>query len=318
MKEIELKMRHYDQVLLQIQSISTSQHIRIATLERLPRIDPTSEINQLRGRQLFIEKPIQQHGKQLEGINENDAKYRQLKNKILSMDVFHSNLSLRMDNLDLFVHHALKKPEPEVTTPETLPPPAKISKPDTAPIIKLDKIVWMRQRGTVQQAFDDIFNQMIIIRRVAVANMQGVLRNVLGKEIMEKLLDTGLEKVINMYEHSPEKFLKMHTLNSIYWFHSYQVLEQKKNKHKDNPEKLKEIDIRIVKTGDTPKPPLEYPEEGGEEGSKDGSCSGFFAWLACTLEDIAETLAGFVAGVVTGLKPTINLPDPGLPSLRNS
>lgn len=199
MKEIELKMRHCDQVLLQIQSITTDQHIRIADLEKLPRIDPTSEINQLRSRQLFIEKRKQQHGQKLEGINENDAKYRQLKNKILSMDVFHSNLSLRMDNLDLLVHHALEKPVPAITQPETSPPPAKISKPEIPKVIQLEKIVWMGQRVTIQQAFDDIFNQMVIIRRIAAANMQGVLRNVLGPKIMEKLLDTGLEKVINMY-----------------------------------------------------------------------------------------------------------------------
>lgn len=133
---------------------------------------------------------------------------------------------------------------------------------------------------------DNIFQEMTTIRRLSISNMRAILRNIYHKDLMDKLEKLSIKEILKIYEPSPEKYLKTHTLNFINWVHNYDKFLQRKEKYKDNPEKLKEIEKEIEENKE-PKPPIEEEkEEEGEQVPEASSCGGFLGWLKCAIDDL--------------------------------
>lgn len=75
----------------------------------------------------------------MEDLDDIEAQIDQLKNKILILDIYHSNLTLRMENLDQLVQHGLNQPATIDEPEETEPPPAKIPKSEIKHIYQNEK-----------------------------------------------------------------------------------------------------------------------------------------------------------------------------------
>lgn len=220
------------------------------------------------------------------------------------------------------MQETLNRPPPEPETTE--PPPEKIPKVETTPIIKHfyqnEKVVWMGKRVPLQQAIDELFDNVTLIRRLSVANMQSILRNVFDKKLVEKLEKLPLKDILKIWETSPEKFLKMHTINIINWVHDYERLLRLQEQYKDNPENLKEIEKEKEDNKEAKEPiektDEEETEEKGDPDAKASSCGGFLGWLKCALEELGTFLAGVAAGIAAGFKAVVNIPStPNTPSL---
>lgn len=81
---------------------------------------------------------------------------------------------------------------------------------------------------------------------------------------MDKLEKLQLKEVLNIHEPSPENYFIMHTLNTRNWVHNYDRLLQRKEKYKNDPEKLEEVEKEIEENKE-PKPPIKEEEETTEE-----------------------------------------------------
>lgn len=72
---------------------------------------------------------------------------------------------------------------------------------------------------------------------------------------MREMEKEPLERIVNMYKTFPEKFLLIHTMNTIHWAHLRLDLDKQQIRYKDNPEKVKEKKTEIEKIN-IPVPPM--------------------------------------------------------------
>lgn len=103
----------------------------IEKVENQPDTNYQPQLDQMKQRQLLLESTFITPHNRISTLESYGAKIDQMKEKILTLDVQHSNLSLRLENfewrLDNLTHMTAKSIEPDNTQD---PPPEKKTKPD--------------------------------------------------------------------------------------------------------------------------------------------------------------------------------------------
>lgn len=104
--------------MLQLQTMTADHHLRIATLEKEQNIDLRKDIDDLKEKSTELQARANQQCNRILELGKMDGKLQYLQEQIKILDVQHSYLALRIENLDIMVDKALNLPRPEPATVE--------------------------------------------------------------------------------------------------------------------------------------------------------------------------------------------------------